>query len=381
MSKIKKSSFYAKGMHCPSCGIQIKEPLSKRLLDAGAIALIIFILYFFAQELNLIPNINVAGSLSLLTVFLLGIVASTSTCMATSGALFLATVGKMKRGTSAVAFIAGRIISYGFFGLLAGLIGKVIVNDFQFGTGLSLLVSLFMILLGLDMAKIISISSIIPTGLNKKIFESLEHRLIKNPQKTAFLLGAITYFLPCGFTQTVQIYALGLANPVQSMLVMTIFVLGTVPMLLVVGKLSSLTESRYYPFFMKAMGVLILIVGLYSASNFLSLYGININLFPAPVASAGTVASVRDGFQTVNMDVVSSGYSPNVFTVKKGMPVKWIINGKNVFGCQGYLVAPALGIQKAIAEGENIVEFTPDKPGIIGFSCGMGMYRGHFNVI
>ncbi len=435
MVKIKKCTLYVKGMHCPSCEIlisdkfkeegnvrevcpnfnnqkvevkytgyldkdrlnqkirsfgyqivddrklaEVKEPLTKRLMDAGAIALILFILYFFGQEFNIIPNINVTGSLSLLTVFILGLVASTSTCMATSGALFLLTVGKMKRMAPAISFIAGRIISYGFFGFLAGLIGKVVVSDFKFGTGLSLLVSLFMILLGLDMAKIISISSIIPTGLNKKIFEGLEQRLIKSPQKTAFLLGAITYFLPCGFTQTVQVYALGLANPIQSMLIMIVFVLGTVPMLLAIGKLSSLTKSPYYPYFMKAMGVLVLIIGLYTATNFLSLYGININLLPQAAVSSGTVAGVRDGFQTVNMDVISSGYSPNVFTVKKGVPVKWIINGKNIFGCQGYLVAPALGIQKAIAEGENIIEFTPDKTGTINFSCGMGMYRGHFNV-
>ncbi len=443
MVKLKKTTLYVKGMHCASCEILIsdkfkeegnvrevcphfasqkvevkyvghldreklnqkissfgyqivddkkamgsEEPLTKKLLDVSAIAIILFILYFFAQEFNLIPNFNLSGNLSLLTVFVLGLVASTSTCMATSGALFLATVGKLDSGraslarmTPAFSFVVGRIISYGFFGLLAGFVGKVVVSDFKFGSGLTLLVSLFMILLGLDMVKIVSISSIIPGGLNKRIFESLEHRLIKNPKKTAFLLGAVTYFLPCGFTQTVQVYALGLANPIQSALTMTVFVLGTVPALLLIGGLNSFTKSSFYPYFMKVMGVLVFIIGIYYITNFLSIYGVNVNPFIFSNQALGENAAVKDGYQTVFMDVISSGYRPNTFTIKKDIPVKWIINGKNVFGCQGYLVAPALGIQKALTEGENIIEFTPDKVGTISFSCGMGMYRGRFNVV
>jgi len=89
---------------------------------------------------------------------------------------------------------------------------------------------------------------------------------------------------------------------------------------------------------------------------------------------------ILNGKQIINMDVVSSGYIPNYFSVKKGVPVKWIVNGKNVFGCQGYFVVPQLNISKALSEGENIFEFTPKDLGFINFSCGMGMYRGRIEV-
>jgi len=58
-----------------------------------------------------------------------------------------------------------------------------------------------------------------------------------------------------------------------------------------------------------------------------------------------------------------------------------VIDGKNVFGCQGYFVVHSLGIQKALNEGENIFEFTPKDSGFINFSCGMGMYRGRIEVL
>ncbi len=81
------------------------------------------------------------------------------------------------------------------------------------------------------------------------------------------------------------------------------------------------------------------------------------------------------------MNVNSTGYSPNNFTVKKNIPVRWNINGDNVFGCQGYLVMPKLGIQKVLTKGQNVIEFTPTEEGVINFSCAMGMYRGVFNVV
>jgi sulfite exporter TauE/SafE len=366
-----------------------RESMLKRLTDVGVIAIILFIVYAIAKEAKLIPDINLAGNLNYVSVFILGIVASTSTCMATSGALFLATVGKKNPNfVSAISFNFGRVLSYGLFGFLAGFIGNFLIINLKIGSALTLFVSLFMVLLGLDMARVISLGSLLPTGLTKHLFERLEHRLIKHPKKTAFFLGAITYLLPCGFTQTVQVYALGLASPVQSALTMMIFALGTVPSLLLIGYFSSFiytehgrsAQSKYYPYFMKVVGVLVLVIGLSYFSNFLSLYGININFLTANYQLPTTNSVIQNGFQTVRMNVNSYGYSPNLFALKKGVPVKWVINGENVFGCQGYLVAPKLGIQKALAYGENIIEFTPDEEGTINFSCGMGMYRGRFEV-
>ncbi|VVA43560.1 Heavy metal transport/detoxification protein [Candidatus Roizmanbacteria bacterium] len=442
MTKISKKTIYIKGMHCPSCEILItdkfeempnvttvssnfqkqeaevyftghldqeivnkkiqpygyeigdkneelrmkneefgKEGMLKKIIESFLIAVGLGLIYLIAKEIKIIPDINITGNLNLLTVLFLGLVASISTCMATSGALFLSTIGKKTNNLKqAIYFSLGRIISYAIFGFIAGLVGSVIITNFKFGTGLTLLAAVFMILLGLDMLKILSFASIIPYGATSNIFRKLENKLIKDPHKSAFFLGMITYFLPCGFTQATQVYALGLASPWQSALTMAVFALGTAPAILLIGHLKGLLKSTIYQYFMKVIAVGVLILGLYYANNFLSIYGINLG-FNRGNTGATVNARIENGKQIINMDVVVSGYVPNYFTVKKGIPVKWIVNGKNVFGCQGYFVVPKLGISKALAEGDNIFEFTPIDAGFINFSCGMGMYRGRIEVV
>ena len=77
----------------------------------------------------------------------------------------------------------------------------------------------------------------------------------------------------------------------------------------------------------------------------------------------------------------SNGYSPNSFTIKKGVPVKWIITSQDANTCAASLVVPKLGIKKMLTAGKNTIEFTPNEVGTIRFSCSMGMFTGSFNVV
>lgn len=373
----------------PSLVQEVKEPFLNRLFQSSAIFIIFFILFFFAQELRLLPSFNGSTGLSLTVAFILGLVASTSTCMATSGALFLSTVGKLKSEEASfkeniipgISFNIGRVASYGFFGLILGFLGKSAAQNFQLGPFLMVFVAIFMVLTGVDMMQLFSFKEMFNFSFTKSIFQRLEKGLIKNPKKTSFLIGAITYLLPCGFTQSVQLYALSLADPIKSSITMMIFALGTVPALLAISFASSFTKSSYYPLFAKAMGVLIFMIGLSYVSNTLSLFGVNINLVKTFSSSNVQNVSIENGYQIAAMSVDSYGYSPNSFTVKKGLPVRWIVNGKNVFGCQGFLQAPALGLRKTLTTGNNVIEFIPQEKGLIAFSCSMGMFRGAFVVI
>ncbi|MEK7070741.1 MAG: sulfite exporter TauE/SafE family protein [Patescibacteria group bacterium] len=432
---MKRKTLYIKGMHCPSCNILVedkcrelknvkdvkadfknqtaeitykgsfnnealnskirqygyqitdpssletsKESFASRLSQSSAIFIIFLIVFFFGQELNLIPNFDTSAGLSLSFVFILGLVASTSTCMATSGALFLSTIGKQRSFISAISFNIGRVLSYGFFGFVLGFLGKSVAQNFQLGPILMVFVAVSMVIIGLDMMQLVSLHNLFNIGLTKNIFRRLEKSLIKNPKKTALFLGAITYLLPCGFTQSVQLYAIGQADPLKSALIMMVFALGTTPALLAIGAASSITKSSYYPLFSRAMGVLIFMIGMSYATNTISLFGVNIGIVSKPNSDIKNVL-IKDGVQVATMNVDSYGYSPSSFTIKKDVPVRWIVNGKNVFGCQGSLQVPAIPLQKTLATGENIIEFTPKEKGLIAFSCSMGMFRGNFLVI
>ena len=74
------------------------------------------------------------------------------------------------------------------------------------------------------------------------------------------------------------------------------------------------------------------------------------------------------------MKVVGFDYIPNKFTVTKGVPVDWVIDGAEAAGCGRVLIAPKLGVRKLLsANSQTIITFTPDEVGEFGFNCGMGM--------
>lgn len=78
--------------------------------------------------------------------------------------------------------------------------------------------------------------------------------------------------------------------------------------------------------------------------------------------------------------VLASGWSPNKFVLKKGVPVRRVINGKELTGCNNAIQVPKLGLKFDVKKGEQMIEFTPDEEGVIPFSCWMGMLSGSFIV-
>lgn len=438
MSKTKKILLRVKGMHCPSCEILVREQFKEvdnvrkvvpnystqqveveytghlstqtlnskikqfgytimnssedtneggsfisRLFDFSLILFALIFSYLLLRQLGFNPSFQAEGKLSFTAAFILGIIASLSTCMATTGALFLSTIGNAQGGKrslmSALSFVAGRIASYAFFGLLFGFVGKAFVTSLGLESVFTVVLSIIMILLGLDMARIISLRALFP-NVGASLFEKLETPLKNNPKKMGFLLGIITYFLPCGFTQTVQVYALGLADPVKSSLTMLFFALGTVPVLLSLSFVSTFTTAKWYGYVQKTIGVIVFLVGISYVGNAFALQGI----FIGGTSSSSTnqeAVRIENGVQIVRMNVNANGYTPETFTVKKGIPVKWIINGENIYGCQGSLLSPKIQVRAILNPGENIIEFTPTEAGVVPFSCSMGMYRGQFTVI
>ena len=80
------------------------------------------------------------------------------------------------------------------------------------------------------------------------------------------------------------------------------------------------------------------------------------------------------------MEVNRYGWKPDKFVLKKGVPVRWVIDGKEINGCNNAIQVPKLGLNFDIKRGEQIIEFTPTKEGTIPWSCWMGMIPGTFIV-
>jgi len=193
--------------------------------------------------------------------------------------------------------------------------------------------------------------------------------------KNSFYTGALTFFLPCGFTQAMQLFAVSSGNFIQGALIMSLFAIGTAPGLLGVGGLASVFQGKQAKVFFAATGIAVILLGWFNIANGSQL------LFQTKIdADQGEIIN-STGIQEIRMTQGNGGYSPNKFTVEKGKTVRWIITSTNQFSCASALVVPKYGISENLVKGENIIEFVPTQTGDIPFSCSMGMYRGVIKVV
>lgn len=97
--------------------------------------------------------------------------------------------------------------------------------------------------------------------------------------------------------------------------------------------------------------------------------------------SGQIITSNTEEVQTITMSVNRYGYSPNSFVLKKGVKVRWVINVNELRGCNREIIVRDYGLDIKLQEGENIVEFTPTKEGIVRWRYWMGMISGMFVVV
>jgi hypothetical protein len=197
-----------------------------------------------------------------------------------------------------------------------------------------------------------------------------------------FVLGALTFFLPCGFTQSMQLYALSLGNPIQGAIVMTIFALGTAPALLSVGYLTSKTKGVMLPRISRVAGAIVIVLGVSNFQNGATLLGWTTHPKHLLADEPTTQMVLKDGRQLVQMEVTPDfTYEPSVITVVEDVPVDWEIYGSKSMGCASSFVQRDFGVQASLKPGLNKVKFTPTKTGRFVFSCSMGMIRGTLFVV
>ncbi|MFH0955710.1 MAG: sulfite exporter TauE/SafE family protein [Candidatus Falkowbacteria bacterium] len=376
-----------------------KGLISKNLNDykeLGLAFLFLFGLYFMLKGLG-VTNIDINPSPEGLTVWfvlLVGLTAGVSTCMALVGGLILGLSAKhnemhpeatpLEKFRPHLFFNLGRILGYAFLGGLLGILGSTIqLSSLALGI-LTIAVGLIMLTMGLQLVEIFPWANKLKLSLPKSLSRALgmgEHQK-EYSHKNSAVLGALTFFLPCGFTQAMQVFAIGTGNFFYGALVMGLFALGTVPGLLGVGGLVSAVKGSFAKKFFKFSGLVIIAFAIFNISNGFGLAGWNIDYGQAKnINISDPNVVLENGVQVVRMKETNSGYSPNNFTIKKGVPVKWVIDAEAPFSCASSIIMSKYNIRKNLVKGENIIEFTPTETGRLPFSCSMGMYTGVFNVV
>lgn len=363
----------------------------------GFLALVILAAVLKTLGIN---NLNVSSAespSSLPVVLLIGLTAGISTCMALVGGLVLSMSVKyaakhpesstLQKFKPHIAFNLGRIIGYGILGGILGLAGSALQISSTVNGILVILVGAVMLVLGFQLINIFLWLNDFNIALPKSISRALgiKENNEYSHAKT-FILGTLTFFVPCGFTQAMQVYALSSGSFLGGALIMSTFALGTAPGLLGIGGITSLVKGIFAKRFFKFAGLVVIFLSFFNIANGMKLLGYEIdwssdNVPSKTIASQDPNVTIVNGVQVVRMTENGEGYSPNRFTIRKDIPVRWVIDAQAPNSCASALVIPKLDIRKFLKSGENIIEFTPTEIGKLSFSCSMGMYTGSFNVV
>jgi len=228
---------------------------------------LVFLILFFILQKSGILNLGIGGKTTPTTSFIIGLIASVSSCLAIVGGLILSLSAKVAQDESTktskkqfVLFHGGRLLGFAVLGGLIGLAGKAIGVSFTFSAILGLIASAVMIMLGLNLAGVIKKNKVtLPTGIFA-YFRKAEHATL-----APILIGIGTFFLPCGFTQAMQVAALSSGSFTSGFLIMSAFALGTLPMLALLSFGSvSFAHGKHAPLFFKSAGVIVVGLGIFA---------------------------------------------------------------------------------------------------------------------
>jgi len=235
-------------------------------------------LFVLLQEMGIV-NLVSGDTVTYSTAFLVGVVASLSTCMAIVGGLVLsisATFARLgDRTKPAVLFHLGRIASFLVLGGVIGLVGSAFRLNSTGTFFLSLGVALFMLALGINLLDVFRWSSFLQPSMPRFVSKRALGATNLTHAFTPALVGGATFFLPCGFTQAMQFYAVSTGSLVAGALTMFFFALGTLPALALLSftSLAVRTRTKQGAFF-KTAGLLVILFAVFNVANSLAAIGV-----------------------------------------------------------------------------------------------------------
>lgn len=328
-------------------------------------------------------------------IFLTGLLTGGLTCMAVQGGLLMATLAreeeaapKQSRAISVLAFLIAKLIAYTIVGLILGSIG----GAFQFSLKLQAVIlgftSIFMVGTALAMVEAHPIFRYFiiqpPRFLTRMIRQTSKNQ----GWFSAAIVGALTIFIPCGTTQSMMALALTTGNPVKGAIVLFTFILGTAPLFFLLGYSIDLLKDKLKSGFARITATIIILLAIWNLNSALVLGGSKINLqniwqdVVCTVSFCENTTSNLQAGTTPTVTILSGRYEVDNPVIAAGQKIQLTLVNTQGGGCIQAFTIPSLGVQQYVPRGQTkTIEFTaPNEPGVLQFSCSMGMYTGRFIV-
>jgi sulfite exporter TauE/SafE/phage tail protein X len=354
--------------------------------------------------------------MSLDLIFLLGLLTGFH-CVGMCGGFvvgYTAANARLGRGSylSHLLYAGGKTLSYTTIGALFGLVGAVVTFTPMLRGVAGIVAGAFLIVFGLNMLGLFAPLRRFRFGLPAPLQRYVDARA--HGSHRPFVIGLLNgLMIACGPLQAMYVMAAGTGSAVEGAKMLLAFGLGTLPVMMSFGVMTTLVSASLTHRLLTASGAIVVVLGAVMINRGFILTGWGYDLQSvvaslrssseappepatpqeatpsAPAASApqATAAAAsapvpaQPAFQTIVMDVVESGFRPNHFVLVRGVPVHWVVNGKKITPCNRRIVAPTLGLEFDVKKGRQTIEFTPQAAGVIHWSCWMGMLRGDFTVV
>ena len=289
-----------------------------------------------------------------------------------------------------ILYNGGRLVSYTAVGAIVGALGSVVTLSGHFQGAVQLIAGVFMLIMGINMLGLFPSLRRFSPRLPKIFATKISGR---KTGRGPLVVGLLNGLMPCGPLQAMQLYALSTGSPVRGGISMFLFCAGTIPLMFALGAASSaLSGAKGIAFsrrVMQAGAFLVAALGLVMFSNGWSLSG-----FPNPLdrtASSKFVSTqadtdalstaIQNGVQIINSTLQPGRYP--AITVQQGIPVRWIINAPpgSINGCNNRMIIREYNIQYTFKQGDNVIEFIPEKAGRFRYSCWMAMIQSTITVL
>jgi sulfite exporter TauE/SafE len=241
----------------------------------AALIVAAFVLLQKAGLASLITSSNVTYG----TAFLIGLIASVSSCLAIVGGLVLSlSASSAKEGgtwRTQALFHAGRLGGFFVLGGVVGLVGNSLHLGLTANIVLGAVVALVMLVLGINLLDVFHFtkrfSFTLPASFSRRIVAGSRRDHYLAP----LLVGIGTFFLPCGFTQSMQLYALSTGSFNQGAFTMLVFALGTFPVLALLSFGSvNIAHKPWKGVFFKTAGLIVIALAVLNLTNALATAGI-----------------------------------------------------------------------------------------------------------
>lgn len=250
---------------------------------AVPIALAFIILFVVLQKIGIV-NLVDASKITYGTAFVIGIIASLSTCMAVVGGLLLSMSATFAKEGDKVKpqllFHGGRIVSFFVLGGVIGAIGSAFTLNTYTTFILGLVIGLVMLILGINLLDVFPWAKKLQPSMPRLLSKHVHGATKLNHTLTPLVVGVVTFFLPCGFTQSMQIYTLSTGSFLKGGLIMLAFALGTLPVLALISFSSfSIHKSSKAGIFFKTAGLIVILFAIFNLINSLVVIGVLPPLF------------------------------------------------------------------------------------------------------